>query len=322
MPDITVTDVERARERIAGLVDPSPVVRSPLLAGRLGIDVWLKLENLHPPGSFKVRGAANKILALSDAERRSGVIASSAGNHGVAVAYVAQRLGIPATICLPETVDPIKLRAISRFGAETVVHGATFDEALRHSQHLQKERRLAYIHPFDDPHVIAGQGTIGLELLDQVPDLAAIVMAVSGGGLAGGIGLALKSRRPSVHVTGASARLAAAMVHSLRAGHPVDIPYQKTLAEVLTGGIGSPNRWSLDAVRRFVDDHVLVGEADIGKAMQFALSAHRVVVEGGGAVPLAAVLAGQIRPETGPLVIVVSGGNVDPATILALEGTL
>ena len=317
---ITVADVRRARDRIAGLVDPTPVIRSPRLSDQLGVPVWLKLECLQPPGSFKVRGAASKMLALDPRERSRGVIACSGGNHGAAVAYVARLLGVPATVCVPESVDPVKLRAIRDSGAEAVVQGATYDDAERVSRRLERERGLSYVHPFDDPDVIAGQGTVGLELLEQVPGLAAVVAGVSGGGLAGGIGAAVAGRQPAVTVIGASAQNAAAMVASLRAGHPVDIPDVPTLAEVLGGGIGLDNRWSMTAVRQFVGEHVLVTEDEIAAAMTFCLAVHRVLAEGGGAVGLGAALAGKLPRPGGPLVIVISGGNVDPAAVLALAG--
>ncbi|HEX3492510.1 MAG TPA: pyridoxal-phosphate dependent enzyme [Streptosporangiaceae bacterium] len=325
---VSYADVERARERIADLVDPSPVIRSPELSDRLGVPVWLKLESLQPPGSFKVRGAASKILALTQEQRSGGVIACSGGNHGASVAYIARRLGIPATICVPETVDPVKLRSIQASGAEAIVEGPTYDDAAEVAQRIERERGLSFVHPFDDPDVIAGQGTIGLELAEQVPGLAVAVAAVSGGGLIGGLGIALKGIAlkgtalggpAPVRVIGASAQNAAAMVASLRAGHPVDIPYQDTLAEVLGGGIGLDNRWSMAAVRDFVDEHVLVGEAEIAEAMLFLLGTHRLVAEGGGSVGVAAALAGRLTGLTGPLAIVVSGGNADPATILALR---
>lgn len=324
---VCYADVERARDRIAGLVDPSPVIRSAELSDRLGVPVWLKLESLQPPGSFKVRGAASKILALSPEQRRDGVIACSGGNHGASVAYVAQRLGIPATICVPETVDPVKLRSIRASGAEAIVEGPTYDDAVEVAQRIERERGLSFVHPFDDPEVIAGQGTIGLELAEQVPGLTAAVAAVSGGGLIGGLGIALKGGaledgvRPAggpVRVIGASAQNAAAMVASLRAGHPVDIPYVDTLAEVLGGGIGLDNHWSMAAVRDVVDEHVLVTEAEIAAAMVFLLRSHRLVAEGGGAVGVGAALAGRLSGLDGPVAIVVSGGNTDPASILAL----
>ena len=319
---VSYADVQRARDRIAGLVDPSPVIRSPELSDRLGVPVWLKLESLQPPGSFKVRGAASKILALSPDQRRGGVIACSGGNHGAAVAYIAGRLGIPATICVPETVDAVKLRSIRDSGAEAIVEGPTYDDAVEVAQRIERERGLSLVHPFDDPDVIAGQGTIGLELAEQVPGLAAVVAAVSGGGLIGGLGIALKGGPAPVRVIGASAQNAAAMVASLRAGHPVDVPYVDTLAEVLGGGIGLDNRWSMAVVREFVDEHVLVTEAEIAAAMVFLLSTHRLIAEGGGAVGTGAALAGRLGDLDGALAIVVSGGNADPAAILALaDGT-
>ncbi|MGH3393913.1 MAG: pyridoxal-phosphate dependent enzyme [Streptosporangiaceae bacterium] len=315
---VSYADVQRARDRIAGLVDPSPVIRSPELSDRLGVPVWLKLESLQPPGSFKVRGAASKILALSPDQRRGGVIACSGGNHGASVAYIARRLGIPATICVPETVDPVKLRSIRASGAEAIVEGPAYDDAAEVAHRIERERGLSFVHPFDDPDVIAGQGTIGLELAEQVPGLAVAVAAVSGGGLIGGLGIALKGGPAPVRVIGASAENAGAMVASLQAGHPVDVPNLDTLAEVLGGGIGLDNRWSMAAVREFVDQHVLVTEAEIAAAMVFLLGTYRLIAEGGGAVATGAALAGRLGDLDGPVAIVVSGGNADPAAILAL----
>ena len=324
-------DVRAAANRIRELVDPSPVIRSPWLSDIAGAAVWLKLENLQPPGSFKIRGAANKMLTLTPEQRSRGVITCSGGNHGAAVAYVAQRLGIRATVCVPRNVDLVKLQAIQAAGAEAVVDGATFDTALEGSFRIARERNLTYVHPFDDPHVIAGQGTIGLEIQGQVPDATVIAAAVSGGGLAGGIGAAVQGSRPEVRVVGVSAERAPTMALSAKAGHPVDVPYQDTLAEVLTGTIGANNEFSLPAVRAFVDRHILVAEEHIAAAMIGALRRHRIVVEGGGAVPMAAVLSGQLGARDGAndtsggadasggvIVLVVSGGNVDPAAVLAL----
>ena len=212
----------------------------------------------------------------------------------------------------------MKLRSIRASGAEAIVEGPTYDDAVEVAQRIERERGLSFVHPFDDPDVIAGQGTIGLELAEQVPGLAAVVAAVSGGGLIGGLGIALKGGPAPVRVIGASAQNAAAMVASLRAGHPVDVPYLDTLAEVLGGGIGLDNRWSMAAVREFVDEHVLVTEAEIAAAMVFLLSTHRLIAEGGGAVGTGAALAGRLGDLDGPLAIVVSGGNADPAAILAL----
>jgi threonine dehydratase len=311
------SDVLVAATRIAPLVDPSPLIRSFPLSRALGGDVWLKIESLHPPGSFKIRGAANKLLSLTTAERKAGVVASSAGNHGAAVAHVAALLGIPATICVPLTVSPVKLDAIRRSGAEAIVSGTTFDEALAVSRTIESELGLVYVHPFDDPDVIAGQGTIGLEILEALPEVDLVVAAVSGGGLIGGLGVALEPARPKVRITGVSAERAAAMATSVRAGHPVDVPEEPTLAEVLSGGIGQDNRYTLSLVSRYVDDHVMVSEDEIADAMRFALREHRLAIEGGGVVPIAAALASKLS-EARTVVLVVSGGNVDPAQLCGL----
>jgi len=281
------------------------------------METWLKLESLHPAGSFKVRGAANKLSSLREDERARGVVASSAGNHGAAVAWVARILGIPATICVPENTGRVKLDAIRRAGAEAIVQGATFDEAVEVSRTVERERGLAYVHPFDDADVIAGQGTIGLEILDAVPDCALVATAVSGGGLAGGVGLAVKSVSPATRVTGVSAAHAATMAESVRAGHPVEVAEEPTLAEVLSGGIGMDNHYTLALVTRFIDEHVLVDEAQIAEAMRFLLRRHHLAVEGGGAVAVAAALASELHPQ-GPAVLVVSGGNVDERQLLEL----
>ncbi|HEY1330949.1 MAG TPA: threonine/serine dehydratase [Actinomycetota bacterium] len=313
-----VGDVRAARRRIADLVAPSPLIRSAPLSERLGAQVWLKLETLQPPGSFKVRGAANKLLSLTQAERDAGVIASSAGNHGAAVAYIAGLLGIRATICVPAAVDPVKLAAIRGYGAEAVAEGRTFDEAVLVSLRLQAERGLTYVHPFDDPVVMAGQGTIALEILDDLPQADAIVTAVSGGGLAGGVALAAKAVKPGLRTIGVSAERAAAMDASVRAGRLVDVPDLDTLASVLAGGLGDENRYSFPACRRFIDEWVQVTEPEIAAAMVFALRYQHVLAEGGGAVGVAAALAGRLDGAGSTIAIVVSGGNVDPKLVLSL----
>jgi len=289
---ISLTDVERARERIAGLVDPSPVIRSPRLsaaAGRAGM-----AQARVPPAAWaRSRSAAPLARSSRWPERQHGVIACSGGNHGAAVAYVAHLLGIPATICVPETVGPVKLRLDPRQRRR----GGRGGRHLRRRRPRcpsgwPRERGLSFVHPFDDPDVIAGQGTIGLELLEQVPGLAAAVAGVSGGGLAAG--WVRRSREPGRRcgVIGVSAQNAAAMVASLRAGHPVNVPHLDTLAEVLGGGIGLDNHWSMNAVREFVDEHVLVHRGgDLRRRWCSSWPRNRVVAEGGGAVGTAAALA-------------------------------
>jgi threonine dehydratase len=311
-------DIEEARKAIARIAVETPVLDAPMLSERTGAHVWLKLESLQVTGSFKVRGAANKILALSKAERERGVVACSSGNHGRAVAYVADLLDIPAVVCIPEWVDPTKLRAIRRHRAETVLHGRTYDEAEEESLRIMDERGLAYVSPFDDPHVIAGQGTIGLELLEQVRHLDTAVVPLSGGGLISGIALALKSNEPEMRVVGVSAANARVMYESVDAGKPISFPEDETIANALSGGIGQPNRHSFELVRDLVDEHLLVSEKEIREAMAFAATEHKLVVEGGGAVAMAALLAGKFEGIGENVAVLVSGGNVEAGALAQL----
>jgi threonine dehydratase len=314
---VEAIDVSAAATRIAALAQKTPVVPAPALSALVdGAPVWLKLENLQATGSFKVRGAANKIASLNEAERARGIVTCSSGNHGRAVAFVAEALGVAATVCVPEWVDPVKLQAIRQHGAEVVLHGATYDEAEARSLEIQTERELTYVHPFDDPYVIAGQGTIGLELMEQIPGLGTVVVPLSGGGLIAGVATAVREGCPDCRVVGVSAENACVMYRSLEAGAPQVIPEEETIASALAGGIGVDNRYSFDLVRELVDENVLVTEAEIREAMRFAASEYRIVVEGGGAVAIAALLYGKVTSGGGALALVVSGGNVDP-TVLA-----
>jgi threonine dehydratase len=312
-------DVAAARDAIAGIAVRTPLLQVPALGKRLGHEVALKLENLQVTGSFKVRGAANRILALRDAERARGVVTCSSGNHGRAVAYVAELLGIPATVCVPEWVDPIKLSAIQQHGAEAVLHGSTYDEAEERSYAIERDRGLSYVHPFDDPHVIAGQGTIGLELLDQLPSIDTAVVPLSGGGLISGVAVALKSHNAAIKVVGVSAKNAAAMMECLAAGKPVAVREEETVASALSGGIDLNNRHTFALVRDLVDEYMVVSEHEIRAAMRFAADDLKLVVEGGGAVGIAAVLGADWEQDRGSVAIVVSGGNVSRSTLAALD---
>ena len=314
--DMRQIDVRRAAERITPLARQTPVVPAPILSTLLGgVSVWLKLENLQVTGSFKVRGAANKIASLDKEDRERGIVTCSSGNHGRAVAYVAEALAISATVCVPEGVEPVKLEAIRQHGAEVVLHGTTYDEAEARSLEIQQERGLAYVHPFDDPLVIAGQGTIGLELVEQIPSLSTVVVPLSGGGLIAGIASAVKDWSSDCRVIGVSAKNASVMYQSLRAGAPLAAPEKETIASALAGGIDLDNRHSFDLVRALVAQHVLVSEEEIREAMRFAASEQNVVVEGGGAVAIAAVLSKKLVDLSGDVALVVSGGNVDPSLL-------
>lgn len=307
-------DIAAAREAITGIAVQTPVVGSQALSEKCGAGISLKLENLQVTGSFKVRGAANMILSLSDEERSGGVVTCSSGNHGRAVAYVAELLGIPATICLPEWIDPAKLEAIRNHGAETVLHGNTYDEAEIRSFEIRDERGLSYIHPFDDPHVIAGQGTIGLELVEQIPSLRMVIVPLSGGGLVSGVALAVKSHDPSIRVIGVSAERARVMYESLKEGKPIEFPEEETVANALSGGIGLNNQYTFRLARDMVDEYVLVSEEEVMRAMALAAAEQNIIVEGGGAVGIAALLFDKVTAVDGDAAVVVSGGNVDLET--------
>jgi threonine dehydratase len=308
--DLTMRDIYLARQRIAPVVRRTPLIPSLALTGRIGASVYLKLENLQETGSFKLRGAANKILCLTPEERGRGVIAVSTGNHGRAVSFVARQLGLNAVICLSELVPPVKIQALQDLGAEVIVHGRSYDEAMAHAARLQQQRGLTWVDPFDDPFVIAGQGTIGLELLEDLPAIDTAIVPLSGGGLISGIALALKSAHPALRVVGVSMERAPVMVHSLRAGAPIEMEEQPTIADALAGGIYLNNRHTFRMVQRYVDQALLVSEEQIAAAMAFALDQHHLVVEGGGAVGLAALLHHQVGELGHNVAVVISGGNV------------
>ncbi len=313
--------VTNAVERIARR---TPLLRDPKLSDQLGRPVWLKAECLQVTGSFKVRGAAARLSTLNDQERMRGVVSCSSGNHGRAVAYVAQKLGIPVSVCVPEWVDPVKLEGIKRDGAEAVLVGSTFDEAESHALELSERTGRTYISAYDDPWVIAGQGTIALEILEQLGESpAAILSPLSGGGLLGGIAAAFAERigDQSCRAVGVSAEKAAVMLASVKAGHPIELAEKKTLASALAGGIGLKNQHSFKLIKDLVREHVTVTEEQISDAMRYCATALRLVVEGGGAVAIAAVQSGIWEPTEvgdGPLVILLSGGNVAAETLASV----
>ena len=309
----TLGDAVRARRAIRGIAVPTPVLTSDVLAEHAGRDVHLKLEILQPTHSFKVRGAANRILAIPEDARRRGVVTVSTGNHGRAVAHVARRLGIPAIVYMSELVGAHKVAEVRRLGAEVRIEGANQDDAGAAAIELARERSMTLVNPFDDAHVIAGQGTIALELLERRSP-ATIVVPVGGGGLISGIALVAKSIDPAIRVVGVSMERGPAMHDSQRAGRPIDVEEVPTLADSLGGGIFLDNRHTFALVRDLVDDLVLVSEDEIADAMVLLLRAHHVAVEGGGAVGVAALLAGRAGGD-GDVAIVLSGANVDTAAL-------
>ena len=306
---LTTTDILEARRAIAGLALRTPLVRADILSQRLGQEVLLKLETLQPIGAFKIRGAANALLKLSAEQRKRGVICASTGNHGRAVAWVARSLGIPATICLSALVPDERAKAIEALGATVRRIGRIQDEAMEEVARAVAHEGMTDVSPFDDPEVIAGQGTIGLELLEDRPDLEAILVPLSGGGLAGGIALAAKTLKPNIRVIGISMNHGAAMHESIAAGKPVAVEEVPSLAESLGGGIGLDNRWTFDLCRRLLDATLLVSETEIYRGIRHLLLDERHVAEGAAAVGAAALLAGKITAK-GPTALVISGHNI------------
>ena len=326
-PDLALShaDVVAARGRIAGIAVTTPLVPAAGLGAPSAGNatsaggVWLKLENVQPTGSFKVRGAASRIRSLDADALERGVVTASTGNHGRAVAHVAATMQVPATICVSVHVPPGKIAALRALGCEVIVGGDSQSAALETADELVAESGLTLIHPFDDVQVIAGQGTIGLELLEQLPTTSTVVVPLSGGGLLAGIAVAVKAVRPGVRVVGVAMERAAAMVASLAADHPVEVPEQSTLADSLQGGIGLTNATTFPVVRALMDDAVLLTEQQIWDGMRFAFDRHRLILEGGAAVGIAALLTGRLDvATTEQVVIICSGANAEPAHIGAL----
>jgi threonine dehydratase len=309
MTDLSLADIEAARRTIAGTAIKTPLVPSPFLSRLAGHEILLKLEMTQPIGAFKLRGAANAIFNLPGGV--TGVTCCSTGNHGRGVAYAAAKRGLRAVICMSELVPQTKVDGIRALGAEVRIVGRSQDDAQAECLRLVAEEGLVEISPFDDPLVIAGQGTIGLELVEGRPDLAAVLVPLSGGGLAGGIAFAAKQTNPAIRIIGITMDRGAAMYESIRAGHPVDVEELPSLADSLGGGIGLENRLSFPLCRDFLDDIVLVSEAEIYRAMQTLYYEDRLVCEGGSAVGVAALRAGKLPPLPGPSAIVVTGRNLD-----------
>lgn len=298
----------------------TPLEYSAALSDAAGGAFWLKLECWQETGSFKVRGAASAMTQLPRASRERGVITFSTGNHGLAVAWMARQLGVKATVCVSRRAAPTKTEAIRRQGATLIVEGGAQDDAELHCYAVAQQTGAAVIKPFDDAFVIAGQGTIALELLEERPEIDTVVVPVSGGGLISGIAAALKQTNPQTRVVGASMEGGAAMHHSLAAGRPVAVEERATLADSLQGGIGKDNQLTYRLVQRFVDDVVLVSERAIAEAMTFLLVNHGLLVEGAAAVSVAAILQGKIGGARQAAVAIISGRNADPARYVRAVG--
>ncbi|AIO30657.1 ectoine utilization protein EutB [Burkholderia cenocepacia] len=312
MSFLSLSDVYRARRRLAGHAVATPLVASATLSARIGAPVYLKLETLQPTGSFKLRGATNALVELA-AQRVTRVVTASTGNHGRAVAHAARALGIEAAVCMSSLVPANKVDAVAALGARVVIAGNSQDDAQLAARRMVRDEGYAYVPPFDDPRIIAGQATIGLEILEALPDAGTLVVPLSGGGLFSGVAYAAKAIRPAVATIGVSMARGAAMHASLEAGHPVEVDEQPTLADSLGGGIGLDNRYTFEMTRALADDVVLLDEAAIARGIAHAYRDERLVVEGAGAIGLAALLDQRIARRDGPVVVVVSGANIDMA---------
>ena len=309
----TLADFEDAAATLEGVIARTPFDRSQHLSDVLGFPVHLKLENLQRTGSFKIRGAAYRLSRLTAEERARGVVAASAGNHAQGVASAAKALGISATIFMPLGVPVPKLLATRGYGADVVLEGLTVETPLRLAAEFAERTGAIFIHPFDHPDVIAGQGTLGLEILDEIPDVDTIVAGIGGGGLVAGIAAAAKARAAAagrkVHIIGVQAANSAAYPSSLAAGRPLEVETRPTIADGIA--VARPGDLPFEIIRELVDEVVTVSEDDIARALLVLLERAKQVVEPAGAVGVAAILAGKIK-AAGPTVTVLSGGNIDP----------
>jgi threonine dehydratase len=307
----TFKDIEQARERIAGAVYYSPCRSSIPLSEITGMEIFCKLDNLQRTGSFKERGARNALAQLPAEQQKRGVIAASAGNHAQALAYQGKLLGIPATVVMPKHAPLIKIGNCQRLGATVVLHGKDFAEAKAHAHELGRERGLAYIDGYDDPAIIAGQGTMGLEIVEQVPDLDAMIVPVGGGGLLAGVALAVKTLRPQTKIIAVEADHVASFAAALREGKPTRITLRPTLADGLA--IPEVGRNAFAIAAPLVDRNVVVTEEQIAVSILRIVELEKGVVEGAAATPLAACLSGQLPELAGKrVVLLLCGGNIDP----------
>jgi len=310
---VSFDDVKAARSLLEGVIRDTPVQGSRPLSERVGGPVWLKCENLQRAGSFKIRGAYTRISRLTPDESRHGVVAASAGNHAQGVALAASLRGIHSTVFMPEGAPIPKVQATRAYGAELRFHGHSVDEALTAARAFAEETGAVLVHPFDHPDIVAGQGTVGLEILEQVPDVRTVVVCTGGGGLLAGIALAVKSSRPDVRVVGVQADTAAAYPASLAAGCPVPLDRMTTMADGIA--VGCPGQVPFALVQRYVDQVLTVSEESISRALLLTLERAKLVVEPAGAVGVAAVLDDP-RAFEPPVAVVLSGGNIDPLLLM------
>jgi threonine dehydratase len=303
-------EVLDAKATISESVNRTPLLYSKFFSEICGGEVYLKLENLQVTNSFKIRGALNKILHLTEEEKRLGIVTASAGNHAQAVAIAAEKLRLPVKIVVPKTTPKIKLNEIKKHQVELILHGDIYDEAEQFAIDLAKRDELTYVSAYNDRFIIAGQGTIGLEILEELPTVTLIIVPVGGGGLISGIGLAVKSTKPAVRIIGVQSEASPVMYESLRAGRLVDTELQESIADGLYGGV-EKGSMTFEMIQRYVDDLWLVKEKTIRKAINLFWKEEKQVAEGSGAAPIAALLENGSGVTGQTVVAVISGGNID-----------
>jgi threonine dehydratase len=306
---VNLEDINSAAKLLDGVIKKTPSISAGWIDKKYGVDVTFKCENLQRAGSFKIRGAYNRIARLSEAERSKGVVAASAGNHAQGVALAAQILGIKATIFMPEGATLPKYQATLGYGANVIFHGKTIDEALMAAGTFSNETGAVFIHPFDHEHIVAGQGTMGLEILEQNPDVKTVVVCTGGGGLLAGTALAIKSLRPDIKIIGVQAEMAAAYPPSLAAGSPQMLPKMSTMADGIA--VGKPGDVPFQIIQQHVDEIRTVSEASLARALLLTLERSKLQVEAAGIAAVAAILDDPDSFE-GPVVASLSGGNIDP----------
>lgn len=307
--EITLQQSCAARERIKATIRTTPTVVSQALSGVTGGDIRLKLEQTQVTGSFKLRGATNAVLSLSDAQRANGVVGVSTGNHGRGLAYAARQAGVRCVICMSALVPQNKIDGIKAQGAEVRIIGLSQDDAQIEVDKLVADG-MVMLPPFDHCDIIAGQSTVALEILEQTPDLDTVLVPLSGGGLISGVGLVMKAVNPSIRVIGISMERGAAMYESQNVGKPINVPELATLADSLGGGVGLDNQYTFAMTREFVDEMILVSEIEIARAIRHAYWEERQIIEGSGSVGIAALLAGKVK-NPGRCVVLISGQNID-----------
>lgn len=315
-------EIWRARKRISGLIRETPLVYAKGLSEALKASVYLKYEFIHPTGSFKLRGAANKILSLTSDQQKLGIATFSTGNHGLAVAYVARELGISAAIFISERVPWAKAENLRKIGVNLFIRGKSQDDAEKYCYQKSSDEGWTVIQPFDDPRVIAGQGTIGLELLERLPELDCVIVPLSGGGLISGVALALKNNLPNLRIIGVSMEKSAVMYQSLREGKPVALKEHDTLADSLLGGIGLDNQFTLPVVQRYVDSTILVSEEAIARAMAYLFKEQRLVVEGAAATTIAAASSFDLVKPGSSVVLIITGNNIDANSFIDVVSSI